>query len=125
MEKRKLFQPILQAAHKSSGKYKANLSVDKLILNGKSYSSDDLSKQLQPQNLCNVVQGDKLAFFTSYSKLSNHYRCKFTHCFSSSEQYCNFMKAKHFKDDERAASILDTDTPVAVLNIGKRINFRA
>ena len=56
--KTKLFQSIMQAACKSSGKYKAHLSVDKLIGNGKSYSSDDLSKlpkELQPQNLCNVV----------------------------------------------------------------------
>ena len=38
------------------------------------------------------------------------------------EQYYNFMKAKYFKDDVCAAYKLGTDTPVAALNLGKRIN---
>ena len=131
VKKRKLFQPVLQAVYKSGGKFKAHLNADKLILNGKSFSSDEMLKlpeELQPQNLCNVVENGKLAFFTSHSKLSNHYQCRFSgngNTFNSSEQYYNYMKAMHFNDDEHAASILDSESPVAALQIGKRIkNFK-
>ena len=131
MKKRKMFQPVLQAAYKSGGKFKAHLSADKLVLNGQSFSSDELLKlpeELQPQNLCNVVRNGKLAFFTSHSKLSNHHQCRFSlhgNTFNSTEQFYNYMKAKHFNDEEHAVSILRSDSPVAAMQIGKRIkNFK-
>ena len=61
----KIFQPVLQAAYCSNGKFKANLNMDKLILDGKSFSTGDLDKlptEIQPSNVCNIIKDGKLAF---------------------------------------------------------------
>ena len=63
IERRKFFQPTLQAAYHSGGKYKAHLIMDKLILNGKAFTCSEMDKlpsEIQPQNICNNV---KTGFF--------------------------------------------------------------
>ena len=60
LEKRKIFSPILRAAHNSNGKYHARLVVDRLIVNGKQYSAseiDNIPRDLNPKKPCNNVSG--------------------------------------------------------------------
>ena len=59
VERRRQFKPILNAAFKSAGKYKAYLSVDNLVLNGQTYSVADLHKlptELRLENLCTITK---------------------------------------------------------------------
>ena len=44
LSKRRIFNPILQAAFNSNGKYKARLVVDKVIVNGQQYAVSDIDK---------------------------------------------------------------------------------
>ena len=115
--RRRMFAPVVLAAYKS-GKDKASLIGDKLLLNGKLYGYKDVEKlpnESQPGNLSTVTSDDKIAFFTCSSKLSNHYMCKFTikgRQFTSVEQYLMFCKVNEFGDNSSAKAILSTDNPV-------------
>ena len=130
LSRRKIFQPVIQAAYRSNGKFKVHLNMDKLILDGKSFSTDDLDKlptEIQPGNICNITKDGKMAFFTQHSKLSNHHQCYFNHgghTFNSVEQFYTFKKARHFKDDETADRILTKKNPVDAMRLGNKIrNF--
>ena len=127
--RRKIFGPVIQAAYRS-GKYKAKLIGDKLLLNGRQYSSTDINKlpdDLKPDQLCTPTNGDKVAFFTLNSKLSNHYRCSFTVNglnFKSVEQYFMFCKAKEFGDKASVTAIMNAQDAASAKAIGARIkNF--
>ena len=131
LKRRKTFTPTLQAAYKSA-KYKARLVADKLLLNGKLYTTKDLDKlpeDLKPSVLTTVSHGNSVAFFTSHSALSNHYSCTFNqdgYIFSSSEQYFMFKKAKYFHDEVTAAAILKSSDPLEAKSLGKKVqNFDA
>ena len=123
---RKMFSPVLTAAYRSN--HKAHLSVDKLILDGKPYTVDDLDKlpqELQPNNLSTITKGGITAFYTLHSKLSNHYPCSFSidgTAFQSVEQFFMFKKASLFGDDITAEKILKTPDPAAAKSLGKKIH---
>ena len=128
--RRKIFSKILTAAYKMPGTYKAFLSHDKLILNGKAYSYselDQLPTDIRPSSSATVTKDDITAFYSCHSKLSNHYCTKFTTKegeFTSVEQYFMYQKAKYFGDSVTAAAIRQNDDPVAAKNLGKTIkNF--
>ena len=93
IQHRKMFSPVLTAAYRSN--HKAHLSVDKLILDGKPYTVDDLDKlpqELQLNNLSTITKGGITTFYTLHSKLSNHHPCSFNTAFQSVEQF--FMLKK-------------------------------
>ena len=127
VQRRRKFSLVLAAAYKSQGKYKAFLSVDKLVLNGKVYSHNDLDKlpiDLQPSTLSTVTKDNITAFFSSFSVFSNHYPCALTTGegeFTSVEQYYMYQKANHFGDHVSASAIRDTSDPVAAKTLGKQI----
>ena len=86
-ERRKHLFPILNAAisYKNEDhpdfQFRARLSVDKLIINGSSYTVDTLSKlpeRLRPDKTSSPVKDNAQVFFTCASPLSNHYACNFT-----------------------------------------------
>ena len=130
LEKRKQFKPILQAAYKSEGRFKAKLVADKLQVNGKLYTTSDISKlppDLQPHHLSTVTKNNITAFFTQDSPLSNHHRCKFTidhQTFHSTEQFFMFRKALYFHDKDTATKILQTTDPKHAKSLGRKVaNF--
>ena len=90
VQRRRLFSFVISAAFRSN--HKARLSVDKLILDDKVYTTTDLDKlphDLQPEKLSTVAK-DVTAFYTVRSKFSNHYPCRFTTdegTFTSVEQF--------------------------------------
>ena len=114
-------------AHKNPQKFKARLLIDKLLLNNKLYSTDDLDdipEELRPCNLSTVQNGHMVAFFTCDSKFSNHFPCLFEHDglqFSSVEQFLMFQKAKHFGDDSIAKEIMKTDDPAITKALGRKV----
>ena len=74
LSKRRIFNPILQAAFNSNGKYKARLVVDKLIVNGQQYAVSDIDKlpvDLNPTHLATVNKENITAFFTEHSLCQN------------------------------------------------------
>ena len=131
VRRRKMFSPVLTAAYKLPTTYKAFLSFDKLIVNGKSYTHNDLDKlqiEIRPSSNATVSKDKITAFYSCHSKLSNHYACKFTtggDVFSSVEQYLMYQKAIHFGDRPTAVSIQQTDDPGIAKALGKSIkNFK-
>ena len=81
-ERRKRLYPILNAAisyrdeDHPDFRFRARLSVDKLIINGSSYTVDTLCKlpeRLRPDKTSSPVKDNAQVFFTSASPLSNHY----------------------------------------------------
>ena len=125
-QRRRLFAPVLTAAYKSG--HKAHLSMDKLILDSKSYTVSDLDKlpqELQPNNLYTTTKGSTTAFYTLHSKLSNHHPCSFDvdgTTFKSVEQYFMFKKAALFGDNVTAQQVLKTSDPSVAKSLGKKIH---
>ena len=132
VRRRRIFSTVLAAAYNLPEKYKAFLSVDKLVLNVKAYNHNDLDKlplELRPSTLTTVTKENITAFYSCFSALSNHYSCKFTTGegdFTSVEQYYMYQKANHFGDEDSAVAIRSTDDPVNEKSIGKNIKgFKA
>ena len=76
---RRQFQPVLSAA-RATGQYeKAYLRADRLILDDREYSVDDLEllpEHLHPSALSTRTEGDTTLCWGRSSQLSNFYPCK-------------------------------------------------
>ena len=124
----KLFSPILNAAYASGGKHKARLLGDRLLLNGKTYSVNDLNtlpSDLQPSDLCTKTVGNVTAFFTGHSPFSNLFKCSFSVkdvTYASVEHYFVYNKAKFFGDQAIAKTIMATENPKDVKLLGKKVS---
>ena len=130
LERRKVFSPVLKAAFSSGGKYKARLVVDRLLLNGRFYRSDELTSlpmDLQPKDISTETKESITAFFTSRSPLSNHHPSEITinnQKFSTVEQFFMHQKAMFFKDTTSAVKILSTSSPKDAKTLGRSVkNF--
>ena len=126
--RRQMFSAVLKAAyHSLSPHYKAKLVVDKLLLNGKMYSTDKLDQlpeDLLPHNLATITQGNVTAFLFFSSVFSNHFACSFEVdgvTYSSLEQFFMHKKAKMFGDTATAAQVMKTNNPVAAKPLGKKV----
>jgi hypothetical protein len=114
-EKRKVLETIAKTANiscSSETPVKATVNVDRLILNNKAYTIEDLQKlppNLHPENIFTRKQGNMTAFFTKHSPLSNHSHSPFF-CnniqYTTVEQYYMHQKALLFKDHKTAQEIL-------------------
>ena len=85
---------------------------------------DKLPSELRPSKLSTVTNGNITAFYTSQSKLSNHFLCLFTTgegTFSSAEQNFMYQKDNHFADHAVAKQILESDDPVTAKALQKKI----
>ena len=127
ISRRKMFTPVLHAVHASGGKYKAKLNMDKLIVNSKQYTTTDLEKlpdDINPYVLSTVKKGETTAFFTRFSKLSNHFPSQFKLdgvTFASVEQFYMYKAAKHFGEEATATSILSSVDPVVAKKLGSKV----
>ena len=131
--KRRKLTPFLIAALKrkdssNSSIHKAKLVVDKLVVDGVSYTVDTLDtlpSPLKPETLATKSTDKAVAFFSGASKLSNHYRCPIrvdSNGFSSVEQFLMYKKAMMFEDTAAAAKILATDDPILQKRYGRKID---
>ena len=124
--RRQMFSTVLKAAYQSPH-YKAKLVVDKLLLNGKMYSIDELDQlpeDLLPHNLATITQDNVTAFYSRSSVFSNHFACRFEVdgvTYSSLGQFFMHKKAKMFGDTATAAQVIKTNNPVAAKALGKKL----
>ena len=108
--------PIFRAA-KGTKDMKATMSVDKLYIDGKMYTTENLKtlpEALQPENLATKYNDDTCWFWRKESFLSNFHPSPFSeggHDFNCVEQYFTASRAKMFNDQEALAKILKTKDP--------------
>jgi ribA/ribD-fused uncharacterized protein len=129
IQKRRILEPIARAANNPANNENlvAKVVVDKILINKKLYSVDNLntdSKSIQPCNVFTPKRGNLTAFFTSNSPLSNHYPCKINihgKEYSCSEQFYLESKALKFGDLETAAKIMKEGNPVQMKQISRNI----
>ena len=126
--KRKQLKPILFAANKSKDhNYTASLNHDKLIIDNKQYSVenlDTLPPNLNPERIFTPTDGSTTAFFTFNSPLSNHHLANQrvnNQLFNSNEQYYMYMKCKTFNDHETAEKIMKEKRPGLQKKLGDDI----
>lgn len=130
--KRKVLKTVLNAANRvvqqdGSRKYNAKLVVDKLMVNGKTYTTkttNKLPEELMLHNITTPSNGKQTAFFTYHSPLSNHYKAEQVvdnRLFNSNEQYYMYAKAKRFSDHESAQKIMMEKDPVQQKKLGSNI----
>ena len=108
-----------------------SLRGDKLVLRGVTYGLKDL-RRLPPEfelgSLFTPSKNNITAFFSSYSKLSNHFPCTFEiqgQRYTSMEQFLFVSLAKLFKDESLQHELLQTNDPKKIKSLGKKIkNFK-
>ena len=115
--RRRDLYPILKAA-RNNAKYRDNVSinVDRLILNGRTYTVEQLNSlpaDLQPSNLATEVSPTLVKFFRKASVFSNFHHSPFTlegKSFKWVEQYYQVKKAVEFGDDVATSRIMNATT---------------
>ena len=126
LARRQVLFPIMMEAKKQQ--MKSTLSVDKLIIDGTSYTIDDLGKL--PDTLSSIALGmkespDAVAFFTKRCPLSNFYHSPFVGDdgtrYHSTEQFLQFKKAEFAGDQETATKIFNAQDPLTCKNLAKSI----
>ena len=128
-KRRSVLYPVLKKAWQLH--LKASLSVDKLIISGRTYTVDNLSslpQELDPAHIATRKVGNITCFFSSSSPLSNFHNTTIKDAdgkkFHTSEQFYQYHKAIHFNDEESAYKILLADTPLECYKLGRTIkNF--
>jgi ribA/ribD-fused uncharacterized protein len=104
-----------------------HLVMDKLYINSENYTVNSLNKlpdHLKPHTIFTPSSGNKTAYFTKSSPLSNHYPSPFTvngDVFNCMEQYCITEKARLFQDQASVVSVMSETDPVKQKQAGKSI----
>ena len=125
--RRRILEPIAKYA-RTQFNQKASVSVDRLVIEGKSYNINTLSnlpEKLQPKNIFTPRSNGVTAFYTHNSPLSNFYKCNITSDgihFHSSEQHYQYLKAKSFNDESTANKILQASTPYDCYSLGQNVS---
>ena len=127
-KRRQVLDPIRrQAVHEGKDAF---LLVDRLILDGTSYSVDNLNTlppSLRPQEVFTRRTPTHTGFFSRNSPLSNFYPCRFKDkdgiVFSSNEQYYQYHKALNCGDHIAAKSILLSDDPAQCKRLGDGVRI--
>ena len=128
-QRRRLLGPIAREARRK-GK-KATVTVDKLVIDGNTYTVDTINRlpeDLSPAKVATRSDNTVTAFYTSQSPLSNFYlreiKDKDGTKYHSSEQMYQAGKAKSFNDNVTAARIMSCKTPYECYMEGKKVqNF--
>jgi len=129
---RRRLYPIMRAAQseaRDSGiTRKVSLSLDKLILDGKVFTINDLHNlptNLRPGNISSKTTGDVTVFYTRNSVLSNFYMDTPFKVdgvsYNCAEQYIQNAKALLFDDEETAYKIMRAKTSNEQCQLGKKV----
>ena len=130
-ERRKVLRPILKLAI-SSGNYKGKVSLryDKLILNSKVYTMNnlrDLPSDVDPAKIGSREGNNVTAFIGIHNPFSNFYPARFkidNTTYNSAEQFIQASKAQLFDDDETHHKIMQTVNPFEIKRLGGTVkNF--
>jgi ribA/ribD-fused uncharacterized protein len=126
-KQRQTLMPALKAAQRSTDFNNAFMKVNKLIIDGKVYTTStikDLPASLQPEKTAIVETEDSVAFFTKNAIFSNLNPLPIkVHgtVFCCNEQYFQHQKALQFDDTEVADQILKQNDPYEMMNLAKKI----
>ncbi len=112
-------------------KQDAFIIVDRLILDGKTYTVDNIHTvpaALNPNSIATPQIGDNIkAFFGGQSPLSNFHPGKFKvgmEWYDNSEQFYQKKKSDFVEDDEAGIRIMHASTPLECYRIGKELNAK-
>lgn len=125
MEARKQMLPFLKAAW-SAGK-KATMLVDKLLIDGKTYTKDTLHNipsDIDPSASCERITENLYLFFGRYSPLSNFHDAPFTcdgHNYYCVEHYLQHQKALLMGDHVTAKQIYEEHNPAKQKSLGRHV----
>ncbi len=130
-ERRRKLRPYLAKCKelaRTGESVEAKLILDRLVVNGASYSVDTISSLpreiLSVQTATHVIDNSTVAFWGEESVFSNHHPSDFVvdgQKFTSMEQYLMFSKAGLFDDSACADSVLKTDDCKEQLKLGKKV----
>ena len=129
--RRNILAPIMFAARNLQKN--AHMSVDKLVIDGITYTISDLEKlpaELSPSKVgVSQITNNISGFFGAVSPLSNFFPAPFTDhrngtAYHSSEQFLQHHKALLFEDEVTAAAIMAAPTPGECKALGRKVaNF--
>lgn len=134
VDARRELQPIMTAINRFLGpttrKYIAHLFEDRLVVNGKYYTTETISKlpaEISTEKIFTPKKNNMVAFFGKHSPLSNYHKCDMTvanNRYNCQEQHYTQQKALAFNDFTTADKIMKETDPAAMKQLGKRIkNF--
>lgn len=119
--------PIFKAAKGMSEFTSVRLKLDKLYVNGKLFTTDNLNElppSLHAEKRATKFTDQTVVFYSKHSILSNFHQLNVRvegQTFSCNEQYFQRSKALFFGDNETAKKIMEESDPHKILNLGKRI----
>lgn len=126
-ERRRILHPHFQAAKHDPRFQNVSLHIDKLSINGRLYSSDQINQLpdgLRPDQIATKTVNDVTLFFRKESFLSNFHPAVFkvdNISYSCSEQFYQAKKAEFYGDDISAGKIMATKDPVLQYVYGKQV----
>ena len=136
-EKQRKLSPVfkalkhLQLSAENDTVKDVKLKTGQLVLNGEYYYMEELHRlpeEVGLDRLFTKTQNNVTAFFRSYSRFSNHFKCNFVVngvLYSSMEQYIMAEKARLFGDTQTLDKIMDTHEPEVIKRYGHNIkNFK-
>ena len=106
--------PFLKLQERTKTEKKSRMEDEKLIIDGKTYTVDNLDQlpaSLNVVNLTSKSNEEYFAFFRELNPLSNFHPANFVlhgHNFTSTEQYIQYRKASYFDDFVTANKITNT-----------------
>ena len=126
--KRQKLWPIFKFAQGLKTEFKnVSLSGDKLYLNGKLYTTNNLDKlpaSLQPEKRAQKCTDETLVFYSLQSQFSNFHPTPIKvagDTYTCNEQYFQRAKALLFGDYETADKIMTETNPYKINSLGKRV----
>ena len=100
------------------------MELDKLVIDGRRYGTEDLDKLPQlisPINVSKKSNENVVGFFGELCPFSNFYPAKFTYKgqdFHSSEQFIQHTKTQYCNDQETPERIINTQSALACKQLG-------
>ena len=115
-EKRKKIAPFLAKAKRMATVKNAGMRGERLLIDGKLYTEDQLSKEIQfsKESLSTQKKDNVTAFFGKDSKLSNFHQCSLQvdeNAYCSVEQYYATEKASFAGKEDVAKAIMSNAKP--------------
>jgi ribA/ribD-fused uncharacterized protein len=126
LQNRKQLWPIFKCAKSTEG-IKASLKLDRLFINGKVFTVDnlhDLPVSLQPENRCQKQSDTTFVFFGKHSILSNFHSMNIKiegNTYNCNEQYFQMSKAQFFGDQQTVDKIMQETDPAKMNTLGKQV----
>lgn len=128
LSRRRQLLPVFHKARQL--KYQASLRHDRLTINGRTYTVDNINSapaELKPKNLATFENEEIYAFFGQASPLSNFHWCNLEiegKRYHSVEHYYQYKKALYAEKPDLAKKIYDANHPAECKKLAKNLKLR-